>query len=246
MDKILKSIALCFLFPFLVNAQYEVSIGYGSSWVDADVDPFQTIRSLNYGELSVSKPVGNQFYIDLNFGMSKVVGLEKYNTWTSETIGGGLKENIFRDYTTNFLTPHYQAFITSLNIGPVLKVYFFDRRYFIKIGVLGGMSYVNSYMNLYDSEGKIYNHVSFGRGNESSFDDTFETKVTLVDIIFQIGGTLEFGLRLSENEYLSLSMINQITDSDYIDGIKWRTAIDETNNNDMLKKWSLKFTKCFL
>lgn len=249
-----KASILSFFFPVLLFGQYDLSIGTGAMWLDADVDPVNKELNINALQASIAYQIFNDFYLDGNIGYGKTKGLEKSTPWTSSTVGGGLIEPIYSDYTTEIYAPYHATKIISLNVGPSFKKYFFHDIVFVKLGISGGVSHATVHMNLYDSDDNIYILPTpfFPRSSprldiytEDLFDDTFESKFENVGTIFQIGGNFSVGLNVANNGYLSVGLSIQTTNEDYLDGISFRTALDATNNNDMIVKTNIMYTQRF-
>ncbi|MFT4536381.1 MAG: hypothetical protein ACJA1A_003118 [Saprospiraceae bacterium] len=51
--------------------------------------------------------------------------------------------------------------------------------------------------------------------------------------------------KVSKNGYIGIGYSMQMSNTDYLDGISWRTAFDNTNNNDIIHQTSIEFTQRF-
>jgi len=248
-------IILSILTPFVASSQYDLSIGVGSIWLNGDVDILCGLGSVNAADFTIDYQLKNNFYLTGRAGFGNAKGLNQYYTLSGKDIGGGLVEEIYKDYKESIYTPYHSTNILSTSVGIAYKYYLDNDNIFIKIGFQGGLSRADTYMNLYDAERNIYmvpSLISLGifRPQEpiyppSLFDDTFESKMDEAGIFYQYGPDISIGLQVSNRGYLGIGYSFLFTSTDYLDGIAWRTALDKTNNNDLIQKASIEYTHRF-
>jgi len=247
----LKLILLSILLPVFLHGQFDVSIGTGSLWLDGDVDILCGLGSINSFDISVDYQLKNQFYCGASIGYGNAKGLEQFQSWQGRAIGGGLVEPFYDSYQLSIYAPYHSTNILSSSIGLSYKIYLNHDNLFLKIGLNAGFSNASTYMNLYDTENNIYElSTTNGRVIEpiyppELFDETFESKMDEAGTFFHYGPNINIGFNISKNGYFGIAYSFQITNTDYLDGIAYRTALDSTNNNDFIQKASLVYTHRF-
>lgn len=246
-----KLLAVLILLPLMTIAQYDITIKTGSIWVDGDVDKLCGIGSVNQLGATIDYQVKNNLYITAGLGYGNAKGLEQYESWRHVSNGGGLQEGIYDDYADAIYAPYHSTNIISSNIGLVYKAYFNDDNIFLKTSITFGLSSARTYMNLYDAENKIYDlPVAPFRPDApvyptSLFDDTFESRMIEAGTFFHLGPSVGLGFNISNNGFIGIGYAIQITNTDYLDGIAFRTAFDDTNNSDLIYRASLEYTHRF-
>lgn len=251
----IRLIILSILIPYMLSGQFDISVGTGSMWLDGDVDILYGLGSVNSADISIDYQLKNHFYLTGSVGYGNVKGLNQFYPLLGIDIGGGLVEGIYEDYRETRYTPYHSTNILSTSVGVSYKYYLSHDNIFVKVGFQAGLSKASTYMNLYDAENNIYqipSLVSLGVFRPqvpiyppSLFDDTFESKMDEAGFFYQYGPDVSIGLQLSKNGYLGIGYSFQFTSTDYLDGIAWRTAVDNSNNNDFIQKASIEYTHRF-
>ncbi len=250
----IKLTLLSILFPIFLHGQFDVSIGTGSIWVDGDVDILCGIGSVNSFDIAVDYQLINQFYFGASIGYGNAKGLEQFVSWQGKSLGGGLLEPIYQDYDSSIYAPYHSTNILTFSLGLSYKLYLSHDNLFIKVGVRAGYSKVDTYMNLYDADNNIYelppsSTTSFQAQDPTYppelFDDSFETHMDNIGTVFQYGPRASLGFNITKNSYIGIAYSIQILDTDYLDGIAWRTSLDKTNNNDMIHQAMIEYTHRF-
>lgn len=252
MRKLFQSFILFLIIPVLSHCQFDTNLSIGSMWIDGDVDNLSYLGSINSVDLSVEYQLKNHFYFSGSLGYGRTKGLEQYNAWTHISRGGGLIEPIYADYESSIYPPHHLTKIISANLGLTYKKYLFHDRLVISVGYRAGISNAKTYLNLYDKASNIYNFAftSAQRPSsplfpESAFDTTFESKMDTKESVLHHGPLVQIGVNIFSQGYIGIRYTMDITNSDYLDGITRRTALDRTNNNDFIQRYAVVYTHRF-
>ena len=251
MNTTLRLTILSTLFPFLLQGQFDVSIGTGSMWLDGDVNILCGLGSVNFIDIGIDYQLKNNFYFGGSIGYGNAKGLAQYQVWQHRNNGGGLVESFYDAYENTIYAPYHSTNILSSSLGLSYKLYLNHDNIFLKAGFHAGFSRASTYMNLYNAENNIYELPPLpSRATEPSyppslFDDTFDSKMDEAGSFFQYGPSLSMGFNVSKNGYVGVGYSLQITNTDYLDGISYRTALDKTNNDDNIHKASIDYTHRF-
>ncbi len=190
--------------------------------------------------------------------------------WSDFSKGGGLVEDVFAPYTNQdgwfpaYKTSYgYLALEGVLNIGNIL----FHKEnnkwnWYTTLGA--GLSNFSTKLNLLGDNNQPYSGLSSikddfntkaGRKEikkklDNLYDNTYETPSWEKKGIFRLGDetnihvvfTASVGVsrRLSKRINLGLEHQVMLSDNDMLDGIRFRTAYDQTNNNDIAHYTNLR------
>lgn len=225
-------------------------------------------RAINYtfslrGELFYGSATGldPQLWRHRNTGggLVELDGHLNYEGWEPYA---GNPEGWFPSYRTRY---SHMSFQTVFNIGNIL--FHKDRNKWNWYGLVGaGLSTHNVRLNLLDPNnqpytglGDIFNSNDFdtraGRSNikkatRDIYDDTYETAGFKQAGIFRLNDDINIHLlfnaamgisrKINKRINLGLEHMVMLADNDYLDGIKFRTAVDQTNNADVTHFTSLR------
>ncbi len=249
------NLIIIILFPSMLYGQYDISIGTGSHWLNSDVNVLCGLGSLNYANGTIDYQVKDEFYLTGNIGYGNAKGLNQYFAFNGFALGGGLVEDIYKDYSETIYAPYFSSNILSISAGPSFKQYLANDNIFVKVGFQIGLSHARTYMNLYDAENNIYmlptllTLGAFGPQEpiytQDLFDDTFETQVEEAALFYHYGPHINLGLQVNDKGYLGVRYTVHLTNTDNLDGIAWRTAVDRTDNNDFIHKATVEYVHRF-
>lgn len=251
MNKSFRVSITALFFPFFLHGQFDVSVGTGSMWLGGEVDILCGLGSVNSIDVAIDYQLKNNFFFGGSIGYGNAKGLEQFNSWQHSSNGGGLVESFYDDYIGAIYAPYHSTNILSSNLEISFKMYLIHDDIFLKIGFLAGFSKASTYMNLFNSENKIYElPPSIFRALEpiyppSLFDNTFESQMDLAGIFFQYGPSVGIGINVSKDGYLGIEYTMQMTTTDYLDGIAWKTEFDQTGNNDIIRRATIVYTHRF-
>ncbi len=239
---------------------WELGIHTGYFLIDGDVD--RRVPA-GYGlGLHVRKAVHYVFSLRADFMYGQTSGLDP-QMWSHSSKGGGLVEDVFQPYAKeDGWFPAYQtrygylAVQTILNVGNL--IFHKERNKWNSYWAIGvGLSSHQTNLDLLDKSGRPYNGLGKLQGDfktpegrkkikevvDAVYDGKYETKSWKQSGIFQLGDNIElyplftasFGIsrKLSSKVNLGLEHQVNLSGNDMMDGIRFRTAIDQSNNNDV-------------
>lgn len=225
-------------------------------------------KAINYtfslrGELFYGSATGldPQLWTHSNFGGGLVErgGFLEYEGWDPYANNS---DGWFPSYRTQY---GYMSLQTVFNIGNIL--FHKDRNKWNWYGLVGaGLSSHRVGLNLLDANNQpytglrtIFNNNDFdtrsGRSDikeaiRNRYDDTYETEGFKKAGIFRLGDEINIhvvfnaamGISRKINKRINLGLEHMVmlSDNDYLDGIKFRTANDQTNNADISHFTSLR------
>ncbi|MBK9150956.1 MAG: OmpA family protein [Saprospiraceae bacterium] len=239
---------------------WELGIHLGHYMIDGDVD---RLFPAGYGlGLHLRKAIHYAFSIRGDFMYGQARGLDP-QIWSHSSRGGGLVEDVFAPYANQdgwfpaYKTNYgYVALQGVLNIGNLL---FHKERnkwnWYTALGI--GLSSHSAHLNLLDANGNPYSGLAALQGNfdtragrkeirdnvKSRYDNTYETPGWKKAGIFRLGDetnvhavfTASVGVSRKLSKRINIGLEHQVmlSDNDALDGIRFRTALDQTNNNDI-------------
>ncbi len=245
----MKSKYIC-LYLMLISVtaygQLSVQASLGSMYIDGDVNPVHSL--VNSGQLGLSKSLGKIINVDASIGYGSTTGLENQQ-WTTSQEGGGLVEPIYEGIGVLWI-PNYKSQQFFLDIGISTKYLKYRDIFKLNIGLGLGLTYNNLHVNIKDLSGLYYGFddviVPMFRGQEieTLYDNSYESK-------FEEGSAISphlyidigFDIKLVNSLYLTMNARRQFFKSDYIDPIKYRTALDKSNDNDHVNIFSIGILK---
>ena len=239
---------------------WELGVHFGHFFIDGDVD--RTIPG-GYGlGLHLRKAIHYVFSLrgDFFYGVAKGIDPQ---SWSHQNLGGGLVEGLYDKYSnlpSGWHPSHrtqygYLSMQAVINIGNLL---FHKERnkwnWYTAIGV--GLSSHKASLDLYDASGNAYDvsgitgdfDTKAGRKDivnqiKDIYDGKYETEGYKKKGIFRIGDktnvhavfVASMGISRKINKRFNIGIEHQViaSDNDYLDGIQFRTALDQTNNVDI-------------
>jgi len=242
-----------FFFIFCADAQGQIStqVGIGTLYINGDVDPvFDPLNSFHIG---ISKKIRNNLNAEVKLGFSKTLGLSGTYMVTGEN-GGGLVEDVYSIYNNervwypNHLTTYAYA---DFGVNYILNTGIERLRFIGGAGL--GLSISNTNINLLRKIGKdnfIYDlklpeTTSLDAAKDRidrSYDDSYETN-------FEQGGgvvphlSLQIGMqiKITRGLFFSIDARYHLTNSDYLDPIKYVSTTQETGDNDSVSMFTIGF-----
>lgn len=239
---------------------WELGVHLGHFFIDGDVDR-RIPGGYGFG-LHLRKAIHYVFSLraDLMYGQAR--GLDP-QMWTHSTKGGGLVEEVFAPYASEdgWFPSHktssgYIALQGVINIGNLL--FHKDKNkwnWYTAIGA--GLSTHSTKLDLLDANNRAYSGLgalvddfdtkagrkSIKENVDSRYDGTYETDGWKKKGIFRLGDetnihvvfTASMGISRKLSKRINLGFEHQVitSDNDMLDGIRFRTAVDQTNNNDI-------------
>ncbi len=255
------------VFPAKPKNAWELGVHAGHFMIDGDVD---SRLPAGYGVgLHLRKAVHYAFSVRADFMYGQAKGLDP-QMWTHSSRGGGLVEDVFAPYAgqdgwfpaykTNY---GYLSLQGILNIGNIL-FHKENNKWNIYTGLGIGLSNFNTKLNLLDDNNQPYTGLGALQGNfdtksgrkdikkniDARYDDTYETESWKKKGIFRLGdetnvhvvfsATVGVSRKLSKRVNLGLEHQVMLSDNDMMDGIRFRTAADQSNNNDIAHYTNLR------
>ncbi len=239
---------------------WELGIHLGHFFIDGDVD--RRIPG-GYGlGLHLRKAIHYVFSIRADFMYGQARGLDP-QMWSHSSKGGGLVEEVFSPYANqdgwfpSYKTSYgYLALQGVVNIGNLL--FHKDRNKWNWYAAVGaGLSSHSTKLDLLDANNNPYSGLSSLIGDfdtkagrkeikkniDARYDGTYETPSWKKKGIFRLGDetnihvvfTASMGISRKLSKRINLGLEHQVitSDNDMLDGIRFRTALDQTNNNDI-------------
>jgi len=249
--------------------QSEIGIHFGNMTISGDVNKniisgFGTgiyyRKALNYafsirGELLYGQTSG------LSTTPSGTNLMQEQNIFA----GYGPENPWFFAYNTTYMNANIQGVLELSNISATGRLKHWN--YYLFAGL--GFDSHNTMLDLRDEQGQVYQNLLeitewntandyntiHGRRNirtilKSTYDGVYETPGFKKEGAFRLGdetnihmnATLGAGISRKFGRRVSLGLEHQffISDNDYLDGQRWRTDVDQTNNIDMVHYTSLK------
>lgn len=227
-------------------------------------------KSLNYitsirfeGFYGQASGLETQPWRHKSFGGGLVEFNDQFNGW--EAYNGDQADGWFPSHKTTY---YYGSVELVFNIGNIL---FHNERNkwntYVALGV--GLDHHSTMLDLLDANGNPYadliQNTGFSRAVfntkagrdaiknvlESTYDGNYETEGFKKEGIFRLGddfnihaiftGSLGFSRKLSRRLNIGLEHEVILSDNDYLDGVKFRTAKDQSNNLDIGHYTSLRF-----
>ena len=238
---------------------WELGIHAGHFFIDGDVDPKQP-GGFGLG-LHIRKAIHYSFSLrgDLFYGQTK--GLDP-QAWSGPARGGGLVYPEFSAYNNAAWFPSYKtsyfygALQGVLNIGNIL----FHKpnnkwNWYTAVGI--GLDNNNTKLDLLNGtapytnlEGSVTGNLNTKAGRKERkadikaiYDGDYESEAPKKVGIFRLGDetnihavfTGSMGIARKINKKINIALEHQVmlTDNDLLDGITFRTALDQTNQNDI-------------
>lgn len=255
------------VFPPKPKNAWELGLHGGHFFIDGDVD---TRIPGGYGVgLHLRKAIHYAFSVRADFMYGQTRGLDP-QMWSHFSKGGGLVEDVFAPYTNQdgwfpaYKTSYgYLALEGVLNIGNIL----FHKEnnkwnWYTTLGA--GLSNFSTKLNLLGDNNLPYSGLSSikddfntkaGRKEikkklDNLYDNTYETPSWEKKGIFRLGDetnihvvfTASVGVSRKLSKRINLGLEHQVmlSDNDMLDGIRFRTAYDQTNNNDIAHYTNLR------
>ncbi|HRO72214.1 MAG TPA: OmpA family protein [Saprospiraceae bacterium] len=255
------------VFPPKPKNAWELGLHGGHFFIDGDVD---TRLPGGYGVgLHLRKAIHYAFSVRADFMYGQTRGLDP-QMWSHFSKGGGLVEDVFAPYTNQdgwfpaYKTSYgYLALEGVLNIGNIL----FHKEnnkwnWYTTLGA--GLSNFSTKLNLLGDNNQPYSGLSSikddfntkaGRKEikkklDNLYDNTYETPSWEKKGIFRLGDetnihvvfTASVGVSRKLSKRINLGLEHQVmlSDNDMLDGIRFRTAYDQTNNNDIAHYTNLR------
>ncbi|MBK9254880.1 MAG: OmpA family protein [Saprospiraceae bacterium] len=239
---------------------WELGVHLGHYMIDGDVD---RLFPAGYGfGLHLRKSIHYVFSVRADFMYGVTKGIDP-QLWSHRSRGGGLVENVFDPYENQdgwfpaYKTQYgYLALQGVLNIGNLL---FHKERnkwnWYTAIGV--GLSSHKANLDLLGADNQPYAGLSSLTGDfdtragrktivnniKDRYDGDYETAGWKKAGIFRLGDetnvhavfTASMGISRKLSKRVNLGIEHQVmlSDNDALDGIRFRTEADQTNNNDI-------------
>ncbi|MBK8671233.1 MAG: OmpA family protein [Saprospiraceae bacterium] len=239
---------------------WELGVHLGHFFIDGDVD--RRIPG-GYGVgLHLRKAIHYVFSLRADFMYGQARGIDP-QMWSHVSKGGGLVESVYSPYANQdgWYPSHktsygYLARQGVLNIGNLL--FHKDKNkwnWYTAIGA--GLSSHKAKLDLLDGNGNPYSGLSSISDNfdtkagrkdiikalDAKYDGVYETEGWKKAGIFRLGDetnihvvfTASMGISRKLSKRINLGLEHQVitSDNDALDGIRFRTALDQTNNNDI-------------
>jgi OOP family OmpA-OmpF porin len=239
---------------------WELGVHLGHFFIDGDVD--RRIPG-GYGVgLHLRKAIHYVFSLRADFMYGQARGIDP-QMWSHVSKGGGLVESVYSPYANQdgWYPSHktsygYLAMQGVLNIGNLL--FHKDKNkwnWYTAIGA--GLSSHKAKLDLLDGNGNPYSGLASISDNfdtkagrkdiiktlDAKYDGVYETEGWKKAGIFRLGDetnihvvfTASMGISRKLSKRINLGLEHQVitSDNDALDGIRFRTALDQTNNNDI-------------
>ncbi|MGB4958161.1 MAG: OmpA family protein [Saprospiraceae bacterium] len=239
---------------------WELGVHLGHFFIDGDVD---TRIPGGYGlGLHLRKAIHYVFSLRADFMYGQTRNLDP-QLWTHSSKGGGLVEAPFAPYAnqdgwfpSTKTSYGYLAMQGVVNIGNLL--FHKDRNkwnWYTAVGV--GLSSHSTKLDLLDGSNNPYSGLASLRGDinskagrksiknsiDAKYDGTYETPSWKKAGIFRLGDetnvhvvfTASMGVSRKLSKRINLGLEHQVmtADNDMLDGIRFRSNVDQTNNNDI-------------
>jgi hypothetical protein len=239
---------------------WELGIHLGHFFIDGDVD---TRLPGGYGVgFHLRKAIHYVFSLRADFMYGQAKGLDP-QLWSHSSKGGGLVEDVFAPYANQdgwfpaYKTSYgYVALQGVVNIGNLL--FHKDRNKWNWYAAVGaGLSTFSTKLDLLDANNNPYTGLASLIGDidtragrkaikkniDARYDGTYETPSWKKKGIFRLGDetnvhvifTASMGISRKISKRLNIGLEHQVitSDNDQLDGIRFRSAVDQTNNNDI-------------
>ncbi len=245
-------------FPAKPKNAWELGINGGHYFIDGDVDERSILSGFGLG-IHLRRAVHYSFSVrfDLFYGQTRGMDPQR---WTSGLVEPTFKDykgsaGWYPSYKTEFISA---SVVGVLNIGNIL--FHKERNNWNWIAFAGiGLNSNQTMLDLKDANGDIYdanviasknNNINTRQGRvqqkndiENYYDGKYETKAYPKAYIFRVSdkyhihADVVFGMGLYRkiNKRINIGLEHQvmIADNDYLDGIRFRTNLDMTNQNDI-------------
>ncbi len=239
---------------------WELGIQLGHFLIDGDVDR-RLPAGYGFG-VHLRKAIHYVFSLRADFMYGQAKGLDP-QMWSHSSKGGGLVEEVFAPYRNQdgWFPSHktsygYLALQGVVNIGNLL--FHKDRNkwnWYAAVG--GGLSSHKTMLDLLDGSNNPYSGLATLQGNfdtragrkdiksniDSRYDGTYETESWKKKGIFRLGDqtnihlvfTASMGISRKLSQRINIGLEHQVmtADNDMLDGIRFRTSGDQSNNNDI-------------
>lgn len=254
-------------FPAKPKNAWELGVHGGHFFIDGDVDP-RLPGGFGIG-LHLRKAIHYAFSVRGDFMYGQTKGLDP-QMWTHSSKGGGLVEDVFADYAGQdgwfpaYKTTYgYLALQGVLNIGNIL-FHKENNKWNVYTALGAGLSNFDTKLNLYGDNNQPYSGLGAYQGNfdtkagrkdikkniDNVYDNTYETDSWQKKGIFRLGDetnihvvfTASVGVSRKLSKRINLGIEHQVmlSDNDMMDGIRFRSAYDQTNNNDIAHYTNLR------
>ncbi len=245
-------------YPPKPKNMWEIGLHGGHYFIDGDVDP--ALPGYGFG-LHIRKAVHYALSLRLDVGYDFAKGLDPQpsgdNLENEPEIFAGY--NAANPWFFNYKTQYCYGVIEGvLNIGNIL--FHKDKNkwnWYLFLGT--GLDMNRTYHDLRDANGALYRdlvdkvptstfntrqgRLNIKKGLRSIYDGTYETEAYQKKGIFRINdkdnihvvfiGGVGVSRKITKRFNVSLEHQMHVTDNDYLDGQKYRTKVDQTNQNDM-------------
>lgn len=249
-------------YPPKPKHMWELGVGLGHYFISGDVDSrfpgygfaLHVRRALHY-----AFSIRMEAYYGVAYGLEPQPYMSALDNELEVFKGYGTAENNpwFPAYRTKY---YYGAVEGILNIGNILFHKDHNKwNWYLFLGI--GLDHNETALDLRDENGNVYSQLiqrsgftvqkfdtKSGRSEikdnlKSIYDGSYETPAYKQKGIFRLGDKNNIhvmfnggvGLARKINRRLNIALEHQImiTDNDYLDGIKWRTNLDQTTQNDV-------------
>ncbi|HRG67834.1 MAG TPA: OmpA family protein [Saprospiraceae bacterium] len=246
-------------YPPKPKHMWELGLGVGHYFIHGDVDPKIPGYGLS---LHMRRAINYSFSFRLDFFYGTAFGLEPQpytkalEVETSVFQGYGTQNAWFPAYKTQY---YYGAIEGILNIGNIL--FHKDRNKWNSYLILGaGLDHNNTKLDLRDENGNVYtNLISLSEYSDAAFntrqgridikkklrglyDGDYETPAFKKKGIFRLNDKTNIhpifivgvGISRKINRRINIALEHQVhfSDNDYLDGIIYRSDVDQTTQND--------------
>lgn len=235
----------CFIFN-QINGQVALKLQLSVAQPIGDIDAITP--TVNGGQLSALYDLNSHFSIFGSFNYNSVKGKDPQH-WLHETFGGGLVESYYQSDINYIWRPSFSSNVYTLSSGMLFNLNLINNIN-IHIGPGFGITHASTYVDLLDEN---HDHYKFTIEKpigikDDEYDEVYETNVTdLPSLVFILHFTAGIDYNINERLALSLDYSRMVLYTDYLDGIKFRTAFDETYSYDNIHFISLgvkyKFVK---
>ena len=226
--------------------QISTQASVGALYINGDVDP--VVDVLNSFHVGISKTVKNNWNAELRLGFSKTVGLSG-NYMEPAQLGGGLVEEEYAILGSNVWYPNYLATYAYADLGANYILNTGLERLRCIGGASLGVSLSSMSINLLGLENKQYNIQYPETSNiddvkkaiNRDYDSTYETQFDGDGVVPHLSLQLGIQFKITRGIYLSADVRYHITNSDYLDPIRYVSSTEDSGNKDSVSMFTLGF-----
>ncbi len=251
------------IYPSKPRDMWELGVHLGHFAIDGDVDRLTPFYSgFGFG-VHARKSIYYIFSLRYSLFYGQAYGLEP-QPYRSSLLP---EQDVFKGYgPENAWFPSYRTRMGNASIEVVMNLgnllfHKASNKWNLNVAVGTGVAAHDTYLNLRDENGRIYNNLIGSSGwtldkfdtrqgrkdiksqLKSIYDNTYETQGPKKKGLFRfqdkynVNGsfTVSVGISRKINDRFNIGLEHKVltVDNDYLDGIKYRTNVDQTNNLDI-------------